>query len=1166
MQDVRRILQEPSAPLTQAAPTPLDDRSSNAASTSATSSVPLSVNSTASASPQSRPRPPPSPPPTQSPGTAAPPDSAHGSQRTVQLFPADVAIVYNLTDLQDAFSRNARDIEIRSHLDLRKLPLSENPYNLNIDGVGTDLAFLSWPTRSVRGNCTVTSAASPEGTDREAQQLQRLQAELQGDSVPLKPFQCLLLTNANTFYLNEGNGFWLDNLYFGITWLRHPALGHFERSAAGISSGRWSSSMYNKPMNIFATNITMHGHGQSAFFTRVVSLTPHDSRTSALFQDCVFDNLVGRDPPFLIASGTYATFRNCLFRSVSLHRSELFDVSFFGTVSLQSCYFSDVSSGNGLVDTTYNDYVAVDYDNRLWYGDYDFRRAVNGEEDHAGYDIALAPAPDAVAALYGADRVVVNETLSDCLAAQFYDSDFVLPGCPSDSVSVRRARVNLLSAPEAASPIDYVLSPGGESISFLEDYQEARTQRRIKRSNPFYDSYYEYPETNYAASPYDAAPWPDADAGPSPATDFSRAPYVIRTLGQQLTLEHPWFLAMTELLPRHPPAPPDIAAAFYNGLPICTDCSGAQPSQAAVHSSTGMSSTAPATQASDDHVPTAVLSVISAAAMLLLLAAAVCVLFLCRKRRSLTRSAREGDKCSVGAEQVRPGDRGSLADDWDGGIACPTARLHARSMHASLTEDLKESELSRMERCPGVGLMASGQHTPSHAQLASALNPEYEYRLPPGLGLAMYSSTEGGTREIIRHTQPRSSRGAGWGGTATFSAMSCSGPSSMHPQVSTESQEHSGSGHKDCSCSTSRGTWSYVPLPSTQAPQMDVGTAGTDVAAISQRRLRRVVQQLNSFSRDDLFLGRFEVLGPRHRRHGGQAVVQFVVDPKDGREFAVKFFLQEKAFRAEAALYAASFPALRSHLSRGLLAAPPEPEANTALLPPPPPTTAHHRAAHAKPPIDSQAASSDATETTLNSTPCVASETWVVDSANLPQTPATFLPQLEAVCDDAVDLRGRRLPPCIVMEKGESLQDWSNRAEPDLFTSLAVLSNVAARLAVMHDVGYVHRDLKPANVMWLPRENRWTVIDFGCVARIGELASLSFTLAYAAPEVVVAHEAGAAQLEASAALDAWSLGVMAYELLTGAPAFKFLTDGHAKVWARDVMCMLRCRRKEFGIQ
>ena len=46
-----------------------------------------------------------------------------------------------------------------------------------------------------------------------------------------------------------------------------------------------------------------------------------------------------------------------------------------------------------------------------------------------------------------------------------------------------------------------------------------------------------------------------------------------------------------------------------------------------------------------------------------------------------------------------------------------------------------------------------------------------------------------------------------------------------------------------------------------------------------------------------------------------------------------------------------------------------------------------------------------------------------------------------------------------------------------------MIHQLAMRLKELHAVGYVHRDLKPGNVMWLPRENRWTVIDFGCAAR-----------------------------------------------------------------------------------
>ncbi|NJR41922.1 MAG: phosphotransferase [Akkermansiaceae bacterium] len=72
-----------------------------------------------------------------------------------------------------------------------------------------------------------------------------------------------------------------------------------------------------------------------------------------------------------------------------------------------------------------------------------------------------------------------------------------------------------------------------------------------------------------------------------------------------------------------------------------------------------------------------------------------------------------------------------------------------------------------------------------------------------------------------------------------------------------------------------------------------------------------------------------------------------------------------------------------------------------------------------------------------------------------------------------------------------------------------VLAHVAMRLKDLHASGYVHRDIKPGNIMLLHRKNRWTLIDFGCVAPIGQLAGLSFTLHYAAPEAVEAwHQGG----------------------------------------------------------
>ena len=112
---------------------------------------------------------------------------------------------------------------------------------------------------------------------------------------------------------------------------------------------------------------------------------------------------------------------------------------------------------------------------------------------------------------------------------------------------------------------------------------------------------------------------------------------------------------------------------------------------------------------------------------------------------------------------------------------------------------------------------------------------------------------------------------------------------------------------------------------------------------------------------------------------------------------------------------------------------------------------------------------------------------------------------------------------------------------------MQILSSICQRLKALHAAGYVHRDLKPASVMWLPRQNRWTLVDFSSIACIGSKAPLNSTFAYAAPEVIAAFTAGEPDVETSSALDAWSLGVIAFELLTGATAFKLLTDGAPRV-------------------
>ena len=87
--------------------------------------------------------------------------------------------------------------------------------------------------------------------------LKRLYGELSNNRVPLKPFQCLLLTNANTFYLYDSavNSFWLDDLYVGVV---QPRTQLDINSANVVSVGPPVWDIGNVPLNVFLTNITMH--------------------------------------------------------------------------------------------------------------------------------------------------------------------------------------------------------------------------------------------------------------------------------------------------------------------------------------------------------------------------------------------------------------------------------------------------------------------------------------------------------------------------------------------------------------------------------------------------------------------------------------------------------------------------------------------------------------------------------------------------------------------------------------------------------------------------------------------------------------------------------------------------------------------------------------------
>jgi hypothetical protein len=120
----------------------------------------------------------------------------------------------------------------------------------------------------------------------------------------------------------------------------------------------------------------------------------------------------------------------------------------------------------------------------------------------------------------------------------------------------------------------------------------------------------------------------------------------------------------------------------------------------------------------------------------------------------------------------------------------------------------------------------------------------------------------------------------------------------------------------------------------------------------------------------------------------------------------------------------------------------------------------------------------------------------------------------------------------------------------DATWALPILRQVATALAALHTRGIVHRDLKPANVLLDDRGAQ--VADFGLASlaepadRLDPNAStlspmsqpqLTHPGAFMGTPSYMAPELTRGAREALPAADVWSFGVIAHELLTGAPPF-----------------------------